>query len=152
MTIQVNVHTEAEFRGWKKPVDRACRKILSQLHLQQGSLTIVLTDNETMRRLNKEYAGEEHATDVLSFPSGDLDPATGIPYLGDVLIALPIAQEQAHDKGHELIQELSLLAIHGTLHLLGYDHADEESKGKMWSLQNAALESLGIKAPPGDLP
>jgi probable rRNA maturation factor len=150
MTIHVNVHTEADFSRWKTSVDRACRKILSQLEFKQGSLTIVLTDNQTIQRMNEEYAGDNRATDVLSFPSGDLDPETGIPYLGDVLIAVPIAQKQAEEKGHDLSDELSLLAIHGTLHLLGYDHADEESKDRMWSLQSAALESLGIRETIGD--
>lgn len=94
MTIHVNVHTEADYSEWKTSVDRACRKILSQLELKQGSLTIVLTDNQTIQRMNEEYAGDNRATDVLSFPSGDLDPETGIPYLGDVLIAVPIAQKR----------------------------------------------------------
>ena len=144
MTTQVNVQAEADFRGWKTCVTRACQKILSQLDLTQGSLTVVLTDDHKVRQMNEEYAGEDHATDVLSFPSGDLDPETGVPYLGDILIAVPIAQKQADEKGHDLGDELSLLAIHGTLHLLGYDHADEESKNRMWSLQTAALQSLGI--------
>jgi probable rRNA maturation factor len=145
MTIEVNVHTEADFSGHKTPIVRACRTILSHLDIQHGLLTVVLTDKPTMRRMNEEYAGEDRATDVLSFPSGDLDPETRIPYLGDVLIAVPIAQEQADEKGHDIIDELSLLAIHGTLHLLGYDHTDEESRDRMWSLQSTALNALGIR-------
>ena len=144
MTIEINVHTEPDFREWKTLVARACRAALSQGDLDQGALTVVLTDNETVRQMNKEYAEEDRTTDVLAFPSGDHDPDSDMPYLGDILIAVPVAKTQADERGHDLGTELSLLTIHGTLHLLGHDHHDAHSKDRMWALQNSALLSMGI--------
>jgi probable rRNA maturation factor len=80
---------------------------------------------------------------VLSFPS-DANPKEEARYLGDVIISLPRAETQAKSAGHSLSDELQLLAIHGTLHLLGYDHDSRGSKAKMWAVQDQILQTLGI--------
>ena len=145
MTVQIEVQADPAFLKWKMPVLHAASTVIHQLDIARGMITIVLTHSDELRRMNRDYAGEDHATDVLSFPSGEIDPANGIQYLGDIMIAVPIAQKQAEEKGHQLVEELSLLAIHGTLHLLGYDHAEPEDRIRMWTQQAKALESLGIQ-------
>ena len=111
---------------------------------QPNALTITLTSAERVNELNKQYAGIDSATDVLSFPAEDeayaVDPGDP-PYLGDVVIAYPIAAQQAKDAGLQLIVELQTLAIHGTLHLLGYDHDTPERQAEMWAYQSAALDA-----------
>jgi probable rRNA maturation factor len=144
MTVQITFQSTADFHAWEEQIVRACSMILKQLELEHGALTVVLTDEETIRDMNDKYAGLDHATDVLSFTNGETDPETGIPYLGDILIAVPIAERQAAEYGHSTGAELSLLAIHGLLHLMGYDHSDDEGKERMWTLQASALRSLGI--------
>lgn len=144
MTVQITFQSTADFHAWEEQIVRACSMILKQLELEHGALTVVLTDEETIRDMNDKYAGLDHATDVLSFTNGETDPETGIPYLGDILIAVPIAERQAAEFGHSTGAELSLLAIHGLLHLMGYDHSDDEGKERMWTLQASALRSLGI--------
>lgn len=144
MTVQITFQSTADFHAWEEQIVRACSMILKQLELEHGALTVVLTDEETIRDMNDKYAGLDHATDVLSFTNGETDPETGIPYLGDILIAVPIAERQAIEYGHSTGAELSLLAIHGLLHLMGYDHSDDEGKERMWTLQASALRSLGI--------
>lgn len=144
MTVQITFQSTADFHAWEEQIVRACSMILKQLELEHGALTVVLTDEETIRDMNDKFAGLDHATDVLSFTNGETDPETGIPYLGDILIAVPIAERQAAEYGHSTGAELSLLAIHGLLHLIGYDHSDEEGKERMWTLQASALRSLGI--------
>jgi probable rRNA maturation factor len=116
----------------------------------KGDLTVVLTDDAQLHDLNRQFLGIDAPTDVLSFPSGEIDPETGAPYLGDVLISVPRAQEQATAKGHALQAELSLLVVHGVLHLLGYDHADVADKQTMWQAQATILARLGysIEPPP----
>jgi probable rRNA maturation factor len=110
------------------------------------SLSILLTDNQTLRELNRQYRGEDHATDVLSFPAGD--PIPGVndmeAYLGDIAISLPFAEDQAREKDHPVIAELQLLTIHGVLHLLDFDHVDAEQKKVMWSVQETVLSRLGL--------
>ncbi|MFW5709264.1 MAG: rRNA maturation RNase YbeY [Chloroflexota bacterium] len=116
------------------------------LHLHQeadASLTIVITDNESVKELNRQYRGIDAPTDVLSFPS-DLPPEAEETYLGDLIIAYPYARAQAEGEGHPLDDSLSLLVVHGTLHLLGYDHDTMENRTEMWSRQAEALQSLGI--------
>ena len=84
------------------------------------------------------------ATDVLSFPASESDPETGTPYLGDILISIPRATAQAQAAGHPVEDEVQLLVVHGTLHLLGHDHAEAEEKARMWRAQAEVLGRLGL--------
>jgi probable rRNA maturation factor len=108
-----------------------------------ANLTIVLTDDEHIRTLNRDFLGIDAPTDVLAFPAEVTDPETQSLYLGDVLISLPRAQAQA--KKHPLAAELQLLVVHGVLHLLGHDHAEEADKTRMWQAQQEVLRELGCE-------
>ena len=109
-----------------------------------GDLTLVLTDDEQLRRLNRDYLGVDAPTDVLSFPASETDPETGAPYLGDILLSVSRAAEQARAASHPLADEARLLVVHGVLHLLGHDHAEADEKAKMWQAQAEILEGLGL--------
>ena len=148
MSIELEVQAKRPFQRWAATVQNDCLAALNHLQVTQGSLTLVLSDDETLQALNKEYAGIDHTTDVLSFPSGEPHPASGVPYLGDILISVPFAERQANQKGHDLGDELCLLAVHGSLHLLGYDHGDAENKAKMWAVQDEILEGMGVSLRP----
>lgn len=111
------------------------------------ALTLVVTDDETIQQLNRDFLGMDKATDVLSFPAGD--PMPGLPadepvYLGDIMLSYPYASRQAAAAGHSVAAELNLLVVHGVLHLLGHDHAGEDEKAQMWAAQTAVLAELGI--------
>jgi probable rRNA maturation factor len=110
----------------------------------EADLTLLLTDDEQLRQLNSQYLGIDAPTDVLSFPAGDPDPDTEALYLGDVVISVPRAAEQARAGGHALEAELQLLVVHGVLHLLGHDHAEEAQKERMWQAQAGVLARLGL--------
>ena len=107
-------------------------------------LTIVLTDDDQLHELNLQWLGVDAATDVLSFPSDEVDPETGKRYLGDILISLPRADQQAKAAGHSLEAEIQLLITHGILHLMGHDHAEAEEKTRMWANQAEILTQLGL--------
>ena len=109
-----------------------------------GDLTIVLTDDAQLHELNRDYLGIDAPTDVLSFPASETDPETARRYLGDILISVPRAEEQARAAGHALEAEAQLLTVHGTLHLLGYDHASTAEKARMWKAQAEILARLGL--------
>jgi probable rRNA maturation factor len=111
--------------------------------LTDADLTIVLTNNTQLHQLNLQFLGLDNPTDVLSFPAGEVDLDTNRPYLGDVLISVERAQAQAID--HPLEDELRLLVVHGVLHLLGHDHADQDEKETMWRLQREVLRQLGCE-------
>jgi probable rRNA maturation factor len=110
----------------------------------QGDITIVLTDDTQLRQLNRDFLGIDAPTDVLSFPASETDPETGRRYLGDILISVPRADDQAGAAGHALEEEIQLLIVHGTLHLLGHDHAEAEDKTVMWATQAEVLARIGL--------
>lgn len=118
--------------------------------------SVTLTDNESIKELNLEYRGIDKATDVLSFPlieylNGkpqiqpvDTDPDSGRVFLGDIIISVEKAFEQAQNYGHSMERELSFLAVHGILHLLGYDHETETEEKLMFSLQEDILNEMRL--------
>ena len=129
---------------------RAAKRALSHEREGEGhDLTLLLTDDEQMQALNKQFRDVDSSTDVLAFPSGEADPDTGDVYLGDVVISVPRAASQAGAGGHSLEAELQLLVVHGVLHLLGYDHASDDDKALMWGVQAEILTAIGcpINAP-----
>ena len=124
-------------------LERAALAVLEH-QSADGELTIVLTDDAQLHELNRNYLGIDAPTDVLSFPASETDPETARRYLGDILISVPRADEQAYAAGHALEAEVQLLVVHGTLHLLGYDHAEAGEKARMWKAQAEILEGLGL--------
>lgn len=118
-----------------------------------GELTVVITDDAYVEWLNRAYRGVSAPTDVLAFGATEtqdhfaLPPEAG-PYLGDIVISYPRAVEQAAEYGHSVLEELLILAVHGALHLLGYDHESTEDKEEMWCAQADALAQLAISQQP----
>jgi len=110
----------------------------------KSDLSIVIGNDALLHQLNLKFRQVDSPTDVLSFPSGEVDPDTSDLYLGDIVISLPRAQEQASNEGHPLVDELQLLVVHGTLHLLGYDHLEIKDKNIMQAAQDNILTQLGL--------
>lgn len=129
-----------------RAVAQAAHEALAYRAAPDGTaLTILLSDDATLRDLNRRYRGEDWATDVLSFPAGEPQPGDAAEYLGDIAVSVETAERQAASKRHSAVAELQLLAIHGVLHLLGYDHLDAETKTVMWAEQAAVLSKLGLE-------
>jgi len=124
-------------------LERAALAALKQQRVD-GSLAIVLTSDAQLRALNRDHLGIDAPTDVLSFPASETDPETGEAYLGDILLSLSRAQQQARAAGHSIADECQLLVVHGALHLLGHDHAEKRQKMKMWKAQAEILKALGL--------
>ena len=119
-------------------------------------VNVLVTDDAAIHEINLDMRGVDRPTDVLSFPMFDLmpgekpgeedaDPDTGLVPLGDMVLSLERAQAQAEEFGHSVEREVSYLAVHSVLHLLGYDHMDEgEMKAQMRGREEAILTTLGI--------
>jgi probable rRNA maturation factor len=103
-------------------------------------VSVVLTDDAGIRALNRAYRGEDRATDVLAFPQAGSSERP--QPLGDVVISVERAATQARKVGWSLEEELELLAVHGTLHLLGYEDEDEAARARMWQRQEEILRRL----------
>lgn len=114
----------------------AVENVLAYLDQSDVDITIQLTDDYEIAELNQTYRGESKATDVLSFNQNFIDPDTGNLYLGDIIISIEAAAEQAPDYDLSLDEEIAFLAIHGTLHLMGYDHYEPDEKDEMWKIQD----------------
>jgi probable rRNA maturation factor len=113
----------------------------------EPQMTVRVTGDRELRRLNREFLGEDHATDVLSFPSGDL----GSGYLGDLALSWPAVGRQAEAFGHPPEVEAALLAVHGLLHLLGWDHATAPEEREMTRLTLACLARSDLRPASGRL-
>lgn len=150
MRYAIHIVQEVPANHLQAPMKQAALETLTQEQAASGSLTLVLTDEETIQRLNHEYAGVDQPTDVLAFPSEEEDPDVEGIYFGDIIIALPVAQRQAATAGHALQSEVSLLTVHGTLHLLGYDHAEQAEQDAMWAKQSAILAALDLDSAEAD--
>lgn len=111
---------------------------------ENTDLTIVLTDDKQLHELNRQWMDVDAPTDVLSFPSDEVDPESGNRYLGDILISVQRAAEQASGSGHTVEAEVQLLVVHGVLHLMGHDHAGVDEKARMWKAQAEILTGLGL--------
>jgi probable rRNA maturation factor len=120
--------------------------------IEKGTLTILITDDKTIQGFNRQYRDLDVVTDVLSFATHEGEELTqDLPpelmeeietYWGDLIIAYPYTVEQAKRYGNTIEAELRLLVVHGTLHLLGYDHDTSEHQTAMWEVQRQILQSL----------
>ena len=151
-------------RGLGRPetarlVKRAILTALSAEGVEDPCIVdVTLTDDETIHGINLSERGVDRPTDVLSFPLNELSPGqfdpeecerdldTGAIFLGDMVISIPRCEEQGEEYGHGYKREVSYLAVHSTLHLLGYYHVDEgPMKAQMRSREDAIMDILNIK-------
>ncbi len=138
--------------GVRMLVRRCCNAVLLQEEFDgSAEISVTFVDNEEIHKLNKQYRNIDRETDVLSFPLGengeyDINHDTGAKMLGDVVISLPKAVEQADMYGHSLQREIAFLTVHSVLHLLGYDHEGGGIEAvHMREKEESVLTQLGLK-------
>ncbi|OLD50066.1 MAG: rRNA maturation RNase YbeY [Actinobacteria bacterium 13_1_40CM_2_65_8] len=119
-------------------------EVAARLPDDGGAVAIRITSDQEMARLNLAYAGEDHATDVLSFTGSGT-------HVGDIAISWPAVVRQSNEYGHDAETEVALLAVHGLLHLLGWDHATTSERREMNRLTRAALRKSGLEPAAGRL-
>ncbi|MGG4491817.1 rRNA maturation RNase YbeY [Metabacillus idriensis] len=119
---------------------------------QDAELSVTFVDNDKIKEMNRDYRSKDQVTDVISFAMEEQGEGEvsiiGVdmpPILGDIIISVPRAAEQAEEYGHSFTRELGFLAVHGLLHLLGYDHMTEEDEKKMFGKQKEILDAYGLK-------
>jgi len=129
-----------EGRGFSTKIRRAARLALGEAS-RPGTATILLTDDDRLAELNRHFLGKARPTNVLSFPSAVAD------YLGDIAIAYGVTSREARESGKSIHDHALHLAVHGALHLLGYDHETAREARIMEPLEIAILAKLGISSP-----
>jgi probable rRNA maturation factor len=154
----MSLHIDLQVEGkWNEMEQQAIAWICPSLQaaaeneaLSAVEVSVLIVDREKMRNLNREYRQTDRWTDVLSFPLWEpneewvRDEEAVVP-LGDIVICLPQAREQAAAYGHSLQRELGFLAVHGFLHLLGYDHQTKEEEEEMCRKQEEVLDRIGLR-------
>ncbi len=138
--------------GW---LERIVGQCLSYENIDYGcEVGVTFVDDDAIRTLNREHRKLDRKTDVLSFPmlsdvrsveKTDIDPETGLVYLGDVVISVETAMRQAEEFGHSLEREIAFLTVHSMMHLMGYDHICESDRRIMRTHEEAVLDELNIK-------
>lgn len=123
-------------------VDGWVKRILKELDESKSYLTLTFCDNDEIREINKQYRNKDTETDVLSFSQveGD-DMGFDNGFLGDIIISVPYAAAQGERMGHDVFEEVKYLVLHGVLHLLGYDHTEDE-QGEMFELERSIFTKL----------
>lgn len=137
--------------GLRMLIRRCCNAVL-RLEEFQGSVEVSVSfvNNDAIQELNKKYRGKDMPTDVLSFPTGEngeyeVDPTTGMKILGDVIISMERAVEQANQFGHSMQREVAYLTAHSVLHLLGYDHENDGlERVRMREKEEYVMKQLGL--------
>ncbi|UNG18117.1 MULTISPECIES: rRNA maturation RNase YbeY [unclassified Pseudomonas] len=136
------IPSEADLRRW-------CELGLRQ-RTADSELTIRLVDEPEGRELNRTWRQKDYATNVLSFPAEVPDGLLDIPLLGDLVICVPVLEREAAEQGKTLQAHWAHLVIHGCLHLLGYDHIDDDEAEEMESIERQLLAELGHTDPYAD--
>lgn len=138
--------------GVRMLVRRCCTAVLVQENFADpAEISVTFVDNDEIHRLNKEFRNIDRSTDVLSFPLGengvyDTNIDTGAKLLGDIVISIPHAIDQADRYGHSLQREIGFLTVHSMLHLLGYDHVNGGIESvRMREKEEAVLTQMGLK-------
>ena len=132
LTVEIN----------RQILQKAIAMALSMHGKKDLDVTLRLTNDEEMHQLNLEFRKQDKPTDVLSFNYNFIDPETDREYLGDIIISIETAIHQAEEHNFTINQELAFLTIHGTLHLLGYDHQLPENEDSMFQIQEEIFNKL----------
>ncbi len=147
MTFTVDIQNEDAFLLDAARLEQAAAVVLTRHNAQpETAMSVVITSDDAVAELNRQHRGIDAPTDVLSFPADEppIELPDEPPYLGDLIIAYPYAAAQAAREQHALNDSLALLVVHGTLHLLGFDHDTDAHRANMWAAQAEVLTELGI--------
>lgn len=131
----------------QKVMEDFIKYCINKLELNKVMFSVIMISNEEIHNLNKQYRGIDRPTDVITFALEDYKDCVDLEFrlLGDIYISYDKVVEQAKEYGHSKTRELCFLAIHGLLHLLGYDHMNKDDEKKMFDLQKELLNNYGIK-------
>ncbi len=137
------VPSDAQFESW---VRAALASRPDELKKSEAEISLRIVDADEITALNKQYRGKDYATNVLSFPA-DLPPELKLPHLGDIVICAPVVEREAVEQKKPPLAHWAHMIIHGTLHLLGYDHIDDAEALAMEEIEIEILRSLNFANP-----
>jgi len=150
-TIDFSDHTDLVKNEWYEQIDSLLTFAKKQEHIDsEAELSVTFVDKDEIQNINKMYRDKDKVTDVISFaleedePEIDMNELDIPRVLGDIIICTDVAKEQSESYGHSFERELGFLALHGFLHLLGYDHMNDNDEKEMFGRQDAILNEFGL--------
>lgn len=150
MSPEIDIAIEAAAWDEEPEAEAAARRAIEAVLAESGAadaeVSVALTDNVRIRELNWQWRGQDKATNVLSFPAPEA-PRGQPHFLGDVVIAFETVRDEARQEDKPFLHHLSHLAVHGTLHLLGHDHENDDDAERMEAREREILARLGIPDP-----
>ncbi|MCY8919204.1 rRNA maturation RNase YbeY [Bacillus atrophaeus] len=152
LLIDIIDETESVAEEMLKEVEKLLQYAAEREGVQdQAEVSVTIVTNDEIQQINKEYRGKDTPTDVISFAleeegedEVEIVGAEMPPVLGDIIISADRTREQAEEYGHSFLRELGFLAVHGFLHLLGYDHMTKEQEEEMFTKQKDLLDNYGL--------
>lgn len=148
MSYQIDIESNSQSQQIP-PVAELERWITAALRSQQleeAEVSLYIADEAESQELNSQYRGKDYPTNVLSFPA-DIHEEVGIPLLGDLIVCAPVVEREAQEQGKTLDAHWAHMLVHGSLHLLGFDHIDDGEADEMEALETEIITGLGYPAP-----
>jgi probable rRNA maturation factor len=148
MAYQIDIESNSQSQQIPSVADleRWISVALQSQKLEEAEVSIYIVDEDESQELNAQYRGRDYPTNVLSFPA-DIAEEVGVPLLGDLVVCAPVVEREAQEQGKTLQAHWAHMLIHGTLHLVGFDHIDDDEAEAMETLETLILTSLGYPAP-----
>ncbi len=150
MTMNYQIDIESNSGSQRVPPTGALEgwitAALQSQHLEEAEVSLYIVDEKESQELNAQYRGKDKPTNVLSFPA-DIPEEVGIPLLGDLVVCAPVVEREAEEQGKSLEAHWAHMLVHGSLHLLGFDHIHDDEAEIMESLETKIVTGLGFPAP-----
>jgi probable rRNA maturation factor len=144
--IDVEVNSSSTKIPSVENIELWIRAALQSDELNQAEVSVYIVDEAESQELNAQYRGKDKPTNVLSFPA-DIPDEVGVPLLGDLVICAPVVEREAQEQGKTLDAHWAHMLVHGTLHLLGYDHVEDDEADVMEALETRLITQLNFPAP-----
>lgn len=144
--IDVEVNSTSAHIPSIEKITRWISTALQSDELNQAEVSVYIVDEAESQELNAQYRGKDKPTNVLSFPA-DIPDEVGVPLLGDLVICAPVVEREAHEQHKTLDAHWAHMLVHGTLHLLGYDHIEDDEADVMEALETRLITQLDFPAP-----
>ena len=152
MTYQIDIesNSQSQLLPAVPELERWISAALQSQQFEEAEVSVYIVDEAEGRELNAQYRGKDYPTNVLSFPA-DIAEEIGIPLLGDLVICAPVVEREAQEQGKTLPAHWAHMLVHGTLHLVGFDHIDDDEAEIMETLETQIVTGLGYPAPYQDI-
>lgn len=148
MSYQIDIENNSQSQRLPSTADfeRWISAALATQSLEEAEVSLYIVDEAEGQELNKQYRDRDYPTNVLSFPA-DIPEEIGVPLLGDLVVCAPVVEREAQEQGKSLEAHWAHMLIHGSLHLLGFDHIDDAEADEMEALETEIITGLGYPAP-----